>query len=360
MFISTQVKQFTQRVRLIFFLILISILFACERNNRSQFFALGTIITADIRSVPETAEKFLIELQTITTQQNKQFYAWGNGELANINRLLKSADCARNVDQDTITLFSKAKELNMQSNFLFEPSIAPLVELWGFHDATKMLSEIPNPAAIEAKLNKISTIQALDITENSLCPRDPMQIDLGAIAKGWAAKNANKILDQHFINNALVDFGGDLILRGTVAKGKAWTIGLRDPDSKENPMASFKLSTNGQSLAVFTSGDYERQFTVNGKNYHHILDPRTGYPATETRSVTVIHQDPVIADAAATALFIAGTNWKKVAKAMSLQDVLIIFPNNQAVVSTSLQNKTSWLNSTYLVTVVDVNNEDSN
>ena len=341
----------------IFLLLLISLCSACERNNRSQFFALGTVVTTDIRSKPKTAGKFLAEFQSSSLQQDQQFYAWGNGELAKINQSLILGKCAQEISQNAITLFTRAKEISQLSNHLFEPSVAPLVELWNFHDSTKMLAALPSQESIESQLTTLSSIKNLQITANSLCPKQAMQIDFGAIAKGWAAQMANQLLDKHSINNALIDFGGDLVLRGKNSKKQAWKIGLRDPDS-ESPLASFKLSTNGQSLGVFTSGDYERQFTLDNKNYHHILDPRTGYPAVATRSVTVIHNDPVVADAAATAIFIAGTDWKKVTQALSIQDILIIFPNKQVVISSNLHKKTSWLNETYQVTVVDINSNN--
>ena len=350
----TMAKQYY----LVLSLVSLFYLAGCERTNQAQFFGIGTIISVEVKTSPSNAKHFINELQTFSDQQQKDLYAWGDGELSELNKALARSECLEGLSKDFLSLLISAKNLSQQSEGLFEPGIAPLVELWGFHDANKMLSQAPNGADIQTHLKNLNSINSLQISGNEACATAPISLDFGAIGKGWAANMVIELLDSYKIDNALIDFGGDMILKGNNAQGKPWKIGLRNPDQKDPP-ASFELSTNLEStnntLAVFTSGDYERRFEFDGISYHHILDPRTGYPANSVRSVTVIHHDPVLADAAATALFIAGNDWPRIAKKMSVDDVLVIFPNMQAEITSSLQTKTTWLNKQYQPKIVTLN-----
>ena len=117
---------------------------------------------------------------------------------------------------------------------------------------------------------------------------------------------------------------------------RPWRIGIRHP-RKNQLIAS--IETRGEE-SIFTSGDYERSFMYNGKRYHHILDPRTGYPAQGTQSVTVIHTDSGLADAAATALFIAGPeDWIKIAKKLKLTQVMLIDDKGVIHITPEMKNR---------------------
>ena len=134
-----------------------------------------------------------------------------------------------------------------------------------------------------------------------------MHIGLGAIAKGFAAKAIGNVFKKHGINNFIINAGGDLYIEGS-KKGDSntedfWTSGVQDPDKRDNIILKFKVIRSG---AVVTSGDYENFFVYNGKKYHHIIDTRTGYPATGMKSVTIFSSDPTYADAFATSFFILG------------------------------------------------------
>jgi len=325
----------------------------CERHNQAQFYGLGTYITAQVQSKPHIAKSFIQELKHQSQKQEKQLYAWGNGELAELNKYTSKALCFAQPSVDLVNLLIESRNLNQLSDSLFEPAIAPLVELWNFHDVKHIQNFVPDEIQIKEVLKSLSSISNLKVNSDEICTRTKLQIDLGAIAKGWGARQAELLLQKHSLENALIDFGGDIILKGKNANDKPWTIGLRDPSS-ETPPASFSLYKKTGILSVFTSGDYEREFTLNNKRYHHILDPRTGYPANELRSVTVIHESPMLADAAATALFVAGTQWQSVANKMGIEDALVIFPNKKVEITRSLSKKTTWLNEQYKITVVDL------
>ena len=159
-------------------------------------------------------------------------------------------------------------------------------------------------------------------------------IKLG-IAKGMAVDRVISYLKQTGIHNAIVNAGGDLKAIGQHGS-RAWSVGIRHPRQK-GLIAGLEVHDNE---SVFTSGDYERKFKHNGKSYHHILDPRTGYPATKTQSVTVIHSDAGLADAAATALFIAGPEqWQEIARNMGIKYVMLIDQQGRAHMTKAMSKR---------------------
>lgn len=176
-----------------------------------------------------------------------------------------------------------------------------------------------------------------------------VKLDLGGVAKGFAIDRLLSYLKQQGIHNALVDAGGDLKVIGNHGN-RPWKIAIRNPrfnPGKDNDtaatstkiIASLELNDNE---AAFTSGDYERYFKNKNqdKHFHHIIDPRTGYPAVGTQSITVLHQDATTADAAATALFIAGpTQWVKIAKAMDIKYVLLVDDKGELHISSAMNKR---------------------
>ena len=129
-----------------------------------------------------------------------------------------------------------------------------------------------------------------------------------------------QLLKNMGIKNAIINTGGDLKAIGSHGD-RPWQIAIKHP-RKDTWLA--KIETRNEE-SVFTSGDYERFYSYRGKRYHHILDPRTGYPAQGTQSVSVLHTDSGLADAAATALFVAGPEqWENIAKKLELKEVMFI------------------------------------
>jgi thiamine biosynthesis lipoprotein len=162
-----------------------------------------------------------------------------------------------------------------------------------------------------------------------------VQLDFGAFAKGYGVGRAVEHLRRMGIENLIVNAGGDL--RAIGAHGnRPWRIGISNPTA-QGVIASVEIN---HDECVFTSGDYERFFEFRNRRYHHIIDPRTGYPARGTTSVTVIHKDGGTADAAATALFIAGPDqWQTIAHAMGVRDVLLIDGQGRARMTPSMAKR---------------------
>ncbi len=248
------------------------------------------------------------------------WHGWKEGGLlGEINQAIAEGRTIPIPDEAT-ALLERSRELSRESQYLFNPGIGKLVALWGFH-GEEWSGPPPPEADIDHLLSSTPSLDNLQLQDGTLQSSNrQLKIDLGGIAKGYAIDRAVSQLKALGINNAIVNTGGDL--RATGNRGdRPWSIGIRNPDGGD-PVAA--LQPDGDE-SIFTSGDYERMFLYRGQRYHHIINPDTGWPASGSRSATVIHPDAVTADAAATALLVASPQQRaRVAAAMGIQYVLII------------------------------------
>lgn len=180
----------------------------------------------------------------------------------------------------------------------------------------------------------------LDIDGFKLSSSNPaVKLDFGAYGKGYGIDRAIESLKDMGIHNAIINAGGDLRAIGSRA-GTPWRIAIKKPTG----MAVLGVIKTDTDESVFTSGDYERNYAYEGKRYHHIIDPRTGYPAEGVASVTVIHTDATTADAAATALFVAGTSdWHRIARQMGIKYVLVIDSQGTLHMNPAMQKRIELL-----------------
>jgi len=165
-----------------------------------------------------------------------------------------------------------------------------------------------------------------------------VKLGFGGFAKGFAVDAAITALQQQGINDAIVNIGGDLRAIGSHGE-RPWVIGIRHP-RQAGMIASIILKDDE---SVFTSGDYERFFQYDGKRYPHIIDPRSGHPADQATSVTVLHTNASLADAAATALFVAGDNWPKIAHSMGVEHVMLVRPDGGIEMSPKMTDRVKLL-----------------
>ncbi len=201
-------------------------------------------------------------------------------------------------DQEILDVVRLALQVSHESGGAFDITISPLVELWGFYGDSYHL---PGEQEIKDCLSGVG-YEYLTIVGNGRLEksRDNIRIDLGGIAKGYSVSQAAKVLRAEGATSALIDAGGDVYALGKKGS-KFWNVGIRSPRG-EDLLGYVEV----EDLAVMGSGDYERFFIKDGKRYHHIFDPKTGYPAEGLSGITVIYPDPIIADAWATALFVMG------------------------------------------------------
>ncbi len=307
------------------FLLLGSLALAsCARPSveySDQFLALGTIVTVTLYDVDSTLAKQAVhDVKQHLLAFTHQWHAWGDGKLGNLNRALHQGGC-ETVELDLVNAIKSAQLLSRDSGNRFDPGIGSLTELWQFHVEER--PELPPPSADDVAALVAANFSVFDtvIRDGAVCAsKAGLWLDLGGFAKGIAVDESIQVLQSYGITNAIVNAGGDLRAIGRHGD-RPWVIGIRNPD-EEGYVASVEVSGDE---SVFTSGDYERWFEWDGKRYHHILDPATGYPASELRSVTIIGADAATADAAATALFVAGKQaWPAVAANLGVKTVLVV------------------------------------
>ena len=199
---------------------------------------------------------------------------------------------------DIIHLFSVADSVSRLTDGLFDVTVAPLLETWGFYRREKTL---PAQSMVE-KAMQLVDYRRLRITNDSITVDSGMKVDLGGIAQGFAVDRAALILRQRHVKSAIIDIGGEVLAIGRSPQGRPWRVGIRNPRG-QGIIETIDL----ENAAVSTSGDYEKFFIIDGKRYPHIINPKTGVPAQTFASVTVIAHNATFADAMSTATAIMGT-----------------------------------------------------
>lgn len=289
--------------------------------HKSQFLAMGTLVNISIWTKDDgLAQRAIAAITQELNDAEHRWHAWRPSPLTEINSEIAAGQPAI-VDPVTLDLLQRSQSLAEASDDLFNPAIGKLIALWGFHTDDRPDEPPPPQSRIDALLADAPTMAAVHLDGNRLTSSNPsVQLDLGGIAKGYAVDLAVDRIRKLGVQNAIVDAGGDLRAIGSHGD-RPWRIGIRNP---RGPGVIASLEARGDE-SIFTSGDYERYFIYKGKRYHHIIDPRTGYPSTGATSATVVHSNAATADAAATALIVAGPKqWRAVAKSMGLRYVMLI------------------------------------
>jgi thiamine biosynthesis lipoprotein len=221
-----------------------------------------------------------------------------DSELSTLNA--KAGSGPVSASGDMVDLVGRAVAIARETGGAFNPLMGPAINLWGIPEHPR----VPSDAELAA-LRPLTDVGGVIVTPGNhtvTLARAGMALGLGGIAKGYTADRVAALLRHRGISAGIVAVAGDLHVFGTRPDGRPWRVGVRHPRRSDRPMAALLL-TDG---AVSTSGDYERFFEVDGKRYHHILDPRTLRPAAETVAVTVLARDGTTADGLATALFVMG------------------------------------------------------
>lgn len=314
----------------------------CGREAQTvdrQFLAFGTLVEVSARTrAPERAEAGVERVRAALQRWHEHWHPWEGDGLARINRALGAGDPAAASPELTGMLTAAARYYRL-SGGLFDPAVAGLVRLWGFSDDASSPTRPPSDAAIAAWQAERGTMADLTIMANRVVPgTKPVQIDLGGFAKGYAVDRALDLLRAEGVENVIVNTGGDLRVLGSHGD-RPWRVGIRAPRGG----GVFAAIEAADGEAVFTSGDYERYFQWRGRRYHHILDPRTGRPARGLRSVTVITDNGGLADAAATALFVAGADWPTTAREMGIDRVMAVTEDGTVELSPAMAARVRFI-----------------
>ena len=298
---------------------------SCDRSSVTEhdFLAFGTRVHIEILdSDLDQANAAAADIERLFRTAERDWYAFGTGELARVKGLLAQGRPA-SVSPELAPLIARAIELHALSGGLFDPGVCALVRLWQFDSEAALAgaTEPPPDAAIRSVRARQGTLADIHFDGSTLSATRPLCIDLGGMAKGTALERARLKLSQHGIRNALINIGGSSQLAIGQKGTRPWFIGLKDP--RGNRVLGRLGLAPGE--AASTSGDYERGYTRDGHRYHHILDPRTGAPTTGSASVTVLSGDAELADAASTALMVAGpARFREVSAALGISAALLI------------------------------------
>lgn len=310
----------------------------CSRPEAhyDKFMQLGTLVEITVYTDDQAlaARAFQAARQDFE-YMNNAWHAWHPGPLGRINSLLPSGAWFSG-SPTMVDMIRRAQALATATEGLFNPAIGGLLALWGFHSDEPPQGPPPSREAIEALLAQAPSMDDIQVDGIRLRSDNPaVRLDFGAFAKGYGIDRVSERLQAMGVEHAIVNAGGDLRAWGRHGE-RPWRVGVRHP---QRPGVLASIEVQGDE-AIFTSGDYERYFEWNGKRYHHILDPRTGYPARGLTSVTVIHSDAATADAAATALFVAGPrDWPRIAARLGLTQVMVVDENGRVQMTPAMAER---------------------
>lgn len=312
---------------------------SCEHApqiHQAQFFVFGTQLDVSVQGVDATvASEAFGQLQQLFQAMHRDWHAWEPGLLADVNTAFAAGQPAT-ADAAIVEMVRESQHIETLTDGRFNPAIGALIALWGFHTSDfPIQGPPPSAAAIESLVRRRPSSRDIRIDGLTLDSDNPaVQLDFGGIAKGYAIDLACARLRSLGIDDAIVNAGGDLRAIGDHGD-RPWRVAIRDP--RGGIVGSLET---GSDEAVFTSGNYERFRQDEETRYPHILDPRTGWPVVELSSVTVIADQGLLADAAATALIVAGPDrWTEVAGALGLEQVMVVDAEGRAFLTPAMAQR---------------------
>jgi thiamine biosynthesis lipoprotein len=254
---------------------------------------------------------------------HRTYHAWQPSEMTELNDALAVGKPHR-VSAEFAGFIRDAQTVAALGDRLFDPGIGRLIALWGFHDDS-FKARLPDPAELAGLVLARPSVADLAVDGQIVGSRNrAVALDFGGYLKGVALDRAAALLKKRGIANALINIGGNVMALGSKG-GAPWRVGIQHP-RQTTPLATLDLR-DGE--AIGTSGDYQRYFEVEGRRYCHLIDPRNGQPSTGTEAVTVLigpgyssGGTGMWSDVASKPIFIAGTDWRRLAERLGVADVL--------------------------------------
>jgi thiamine biosynthesis lipoprotein len=291
---------------IVFFFMSALVLFSCQKETdrvfRKSRMLMDTLVTITVvADSPEQAEDAIDSALQEIGRLEKLISFWDPGsEISAINR--EAGKTPVKVSPETLDLIELALYVSEKTGGAFDATIGPVIRLWDFKNKTR-----PDERSLKKALPLVNFRKmVLDRSGQTAFLADRrMSFDTGGIAKGHAADLAERTLRAKGIEAGLIAIAGDIKAFGRKPDGRGWMVAIRNPrptGKKDETLAKIELLDE----AVSTSGDYERFFMEGGVRCHHLLDPKTGYPARGFRSVSVIAPKGVLADGFSTGIFIMG------------------------------------------------------
>ena len=267
---------------------------------QEQFFTMDTVMSITVygKGAAEAASAARQEVEALNAKLSR---TEADSLISQLNAHAGDGT-AVDMDGDTLELLTFAKSVSQLLPGCFDITIAPVMDAWGFTGEER---HMPDDDTLAAAMALVDSDKLLidEAAGTARLETAGMSVDLGAVAKGWAAARAEAVLREAGVTSALLDLGRNITAVGPKTDGTAWRVGVADPEDDSQYLCIVSLEDQTAS----TSGGYERWFEEDGVRYHHIIDPKTGYPADSgLKSVTVISSNHLLADALSTTLFVAG------------------------------------------------------
>ena len=308
---------------------------------REEVHVFGSTVEVEIRGMPvQSARAAMAEVSALLNQRESEWHGWNPSDVTRINAAFAAGQSAV-APASVIDLVQRSKPLSEASEGLFDPAVGGLVAAWGFHTSTyPVLTPAPRDESLAHWREQRPRITDVSVRGDRLqTDNRRVQLDFGAIAEGAAARDVVAILARHGVQHGLVNLGGDVVALGD-GDGQPWRVAVRDPFG--GILAGVDLR-GGEAL--FSTGNYSKfRDSPAGARWSHILDPRTAHPARGASAVLVLHADPLLADAGATALFVAGpAGFERLVRRMGLACAAMVTEENEMLVTVALRARLDML-----------------
>jgi len=337
-----------ERFRILILLLLLFFICGCGKKEYSRVeFLMDTVVEIKVyhSRKAEAGEAIDSSMKEIKRVEQKMSRFLPASEVSRINKEAlfegKSASGLKEgwipISSELFSLLEESVRLSNLTKGCFDVTIYPLWKIWKFEGEN---IEVPSKRGIERALELVAYKNMILQDGKIKFAKKGMGIDLGGIAKGYAVDAAIKVLKEKNVKSAMVNAGGDIYVLGR-KQGKPWRIGIRHPRKEGEILGIVEV----EDRAIVTSGDYERFFFSEGKRYHHIFNPKTGYPAEECQSVTIVAKKATFADGLATGVFVLGPK-EGMDLIESLEEVegVIVSKEGEVSVSSGLVSKIEYVN----------------
>jgi len=253
---------------------------------------LGTVVEIQVKSNVEQKAEDAINQAFAEVKRIDDLFTTYNQSSA-VWKINHSSDSIISVEEEVYNLIVLCDSVTRLSEECFDVSLDNLIKFWGFDSGNP---QVPDKDSINLILTQCGWKNVEIVGSNKIIKKNAA-LNFGAIAKGYAVDKAIEVIKHNGIKEALVNAGGEISVIGN-----DWVVGVQHPRKTNELINKIKL----QNTSTATSGDYEQYFEVDGIRYHHILNPKSGYPAKGLQSVTIINKSNAFADALATAVFVMG------------------------------------------------------
>lgn len=272
------------------------------KNRQKTQYTRNTIVMGTAASFTvygSDGDSIIDDIADAEDTLDKEVLSWRatESELAVLNAGYKAGEDYK-VSDELADIIGRTLQISAAGDDKLDITIRPLAEVWGIEDGR---SVIPDKADIDAALKKVDGTNVSVDSDFVNIADSGMMLDLGAVGKGYGCDLAADYLKDSDATGACIALGGSIVVYGSKPDGECWKVGVKDPRNSEGTVLGTVSIPAGETTFISTSGDYEKYFMVDGKRYHHILDPDTGYPAwTHTIAATVVCDDGLTSDALST------------------------------------------------------------